>query len=62
MPMIRYLDFSQLGAEGSELGEVVSGDGAALRVHERQPDHGVRQHLVAARNLENGKVSASFSG
>ena len=52
MATIRYLDFSQLGAKGSELGKVVAGDGAALRVHERQPDHRVRQHLVAARNLK----------
>ena len=52
MRMIRYLDFAEFGAEGSELGEVVAGDGAALGVHERQPDHRVRQHLVAAGDLK----------
>ena len=56
MSTLRYLDFAELGAEGSQLGEVVPGDGAALRVHERQPDHRVRQHLVATGNLKKRKV------
>ena len=47
-----YLNFSQFGAEGPHLFKVVSGDPAGLGVHQRQPHHGVSQHLVTTRDLK----------